>query len=251
MLRLGKVISKKSSTVIHIYQFDLQHMEWTTVPSDVEFVIEIEHFASGGFRKAFKAKSLTKGYTDTTWVVKRYLDKALQDIEATGQTPEEHTRKVVQGHTLAMNFARQLQERVTQEHLDVEYGPVFEYRKIFMGKTDIDEFVTVEEYIEGDFIKYINNNGELCGEDSEIRKKAESLAHFSYEKSKGRLMLLDIQGSDHTLYDPEFASRQMMDDAGNVQFCTGNLSMAAIDNFFSNHSCNMFCTILNLKVKSK
>lgn len=74
---------------------------------------------------------------------------------------------------LAMNFARQLQEKVTQEHLDEEYGPVFEYRKIFMGKTH-DEFVTVEGFVEGDFVKYINNNGELCSEVSEIRKKAES-----------------------------------------------------------------------------
>lgn len=193
---------------------------------------------------------MTKGYTSLTWVVKRYLDKALQDIQDTEQTPEEHTRKVVQGHTLAFNFARQLRERLIQEQVDGEYGQVLEYRKIFMGKTDIDEFVTVEEYIEGDFVKYINNNGQLCGKDSEIRNKAESLAHFSYEKSKGKLMLLDIQGSGHTLYDPEIASRQIMDENGKVQFCTGNLSMAAIDNFFSNHSCNKFCTLLKLKEKS-
>ena len=45
-------------------------------------------------------------------------------------------------------------------------------------------------------------------------------------------MLLDIQGSGHTFYDPEIASRQIMDEHGKVQFCTGNLSIAAIDNFF-------------------
>ncbi|XP_022803591.1 transient receptor potential cation channel subfamily M member 6-like [Stylophora pistillata] len=153
---------------------------------------------------------------------------ALQDIQDTEQTPEEHTRKVVQGHTLAFNFARQLRERVIQEQVDGEYGQVLEYRKIFMGKTDIDEFLTVEEYTEGDFVKYISNNDQLCGKDSEISNKAEA----NHKKSKGKLMLLDIQGSGHTFYDPEIASRQIMDEHGKVQFCTGNLSIAAIDNFF-------------------
>lgn len=76
-----------------------------------------------------------------------------------------------------------------------------------MGKTDIDEFVTIEEFIDGDFIKYINNTSSLCGEESEFRKKAESLVHFNYDKSKGRLMLMDLQGAEYSLYDPEIASR--------------------------------------------
>ncbi|PFX17367.1 hypothetical protein AWC38_SpisGene18303 [Stylophora pistillata] len=104
---------------------------------------------------------------------------ALQDIQDTEQTPEEHTRKVVQGHTLAFNFARQLRERVIQEQVDGEYGQVLEYRKIFMGKTDIDEFLTVEEYTEGDFVKYISNNDQLCGKDSEISNKAEGAIEVS------------------------------------------------------------------------
>lgn len=35
--------------------------------------------------------------------------------------------------------------------------------KVFMDKTDVGEFVSVEEFIEGGFTKYLTNNGELCG----------------------------------------------------------------------------------------
>ena len=77
-----------------------------------------------------------------------------------------------------------------------------------MGKMEGGEFVTIEEFIEGGFTKYINNNGELSVNDSEILKKAESLAHFSYERSEKELMILDMQGSaGYHLFDPEIASK--------------------------------------------
>lgn len=44
----------------------------------------------------------------------------------------------------------------------MEFGLIFEYKKVFMGKINSREFVLIEEYIDGDFIKYINNNGEVC-----------------------------------------------------------------------------------------
>lgn len=87
-----------------------------------------------------------------------------------------------------------------------------------MGNTHIEEFLTIEEFIEGDFIKYINNTGNLCGEESDLRKKAESQALFSYDKSIGRLTLIDLQGADYSLYDPEIGSREHLDEKGNVWF---------------------------------
>ena len=63
-----------------------------------------------------------------------------------------------------------------------------------------DEWVTGEEYIDGEFTKYLNNTGKPCDRDSDIWKKCESLAHFSYERSSGNLMVVDMQGSGHTLF---------------------------------------------------
>ena len=66
MPKLGKVISKKSSTVISIYKFDFEHMQWSDVPMEAEFFVAESPFASGGFRRAFKATSITEGFKEVT-----------------------------------------------------------------------------------------------------------------------------------------------------------------------------------------
>ena len=38
------------------------------------------------------------------------------------------------------------------------------YNKIFLGKLESDEYVTVEELVEGSFVKHINNNEHICGD---------------------------------------------------------------------------------------
>ncbi len=44
-------------------------------------------------------------------------------------------------------------------------------------------------------------------------------------------MVVDIQGSGYTLYNPEIASKEAHDEKGNHLFCSGNLSHQAIDGF--------------------
>ena len=113
------------------------------------------------------------------------------------------------------------------------------------------EVVTVEKFIEGDFIKYVNNTGERCVDDNLIADKAEAFCHYSYEKSEGKLMVVDIQGSNYILYDPEIASKEAYDEKGNHLFCSVNLSGKAIDGFFKSHNCNKFCKLLKLSLKPK
>ena len=114
-----------------------------------------------------------------------------------------------------------------------------------MGK--MDEYITVEEFINGEFVKYLNNTGELCTEaNDEHGQKAECLAHFSFVKPEKKLMLVDIQGSGANLYDPEVASLELQDD-GEILFCAGNLSKMAIDTFIAFHVCNQYCKLLELQ----
>ena len=62
--------------------FDMSVMARTGRPTTVDFSIEPEPFGIGGFRKAFKATSNDRGFNGSTWVVKRYLEKAAVDIIA-------------------------------------------------------------------------------------------------------------------------------------------------------------------------
>lgn len=177
--------------------------------------------------------------------MKKYLPEALKIIEETGQTVEIHTKKVVQMHTLAKNFADQLALKVQKDDL-LEFGQALQYGKLYFGKElDNGEFVTVEEYIDGNFVKYLNNNGMVCVKTSALSEKAECLAHFSYEKSSHKLMVLDIQGTGHKLYDPEIASSELLEN-DEFLFCTGNLSQTAIDTFIGSHRCSIYCKSLGL-----
>ena len=78
----------------------------------------------------------------------------------------------------------QLEDKIKKESI-TSFGDVFKYRMIYFGKTDQEECVTIEEFIDGTFTKYINNNGLLCVDGSDaLGQKAECLIHFSYEKSE-------------------------------------------------------------------
>ena len=244
MLKLGTQLEKKFVT-IKIYKFDLKYLEWSLIPCEAEFVVSEKPFANGGFREAYKATSITEGFKDETWVVKKYTDHTKELLKEMKQTEEEHAQKSVQMHYLARNLACQLKEKVKKENL-TEFGEVFEFNKVFMGKMGSGEVVTLEEYISGKFVKYINNTGDKCEKDNIIADKAEAFSHFTYEKSEKKFIVLDVQGSGHTLYDPEIASEQLVDDDGNYQFCSGNLSTVAIERFFRNHKCNKYCVLLKL-----
>ena len=78
-------------------------------------------------------------------MVKRYLEKASEDIIVIGQTLEEHTKKVVQMHYLARNFAAKLKEELIASDNEILFGETMSYKKIYMGTID-GEYVTVEEF---------------------------------------------------------------------------------------------------------
>ena len=121
MLKLGNQI-KRTTTATEIYNFDFQAMAWSASPVLVDFNMEEIAFGAGGFREAFKATSKHKEYSYTTWVVKNYIDKSLEDMRTLGQTPEQHTKKSVQLHYLARNFAAQLHTDLENEDNLILFG---------------------------------------------------------------------------------------------------------------------------------
>ena len=251
MMKLGKVVNEKSTERMELFKFDLADMAWSSQPFIAEFSIASEPFGKGGFREAFKATSKTPTFQVQQWVITKYLKSAVDIIKETKQTTQQHTKKVVQMHMLARNFTQKLEQELKQGNNLELYGETLTYHKIYMGRihgqSSEEEWVTIEEYIDGEFTKYVNNTGIPCRVDSDVRKKCESLAHFSYERSGENLMVVDMQGSGHSLFDPEIASKEMV-DGEEVLFSTGNLSLTAINNFIEHHTeCNLYCTLLGLK----
>jgi hypothetical protein len=58
-------------------------------------------------------------------------------------------------------------------------------------------------------------------------------------------MVLDIQGCNNILFDPEIASQEIKEEEEYL-FCTGNLSAGAINIFISTHKYRRYCDLLNL-----
>ena len=158
-------------------------------------------------------------------------------------------------HLLARNFASQLEQKIAQEDMSDMFGKCLAYKKMCYGEISVGEgktrYVTVEEFVDGHFRKCTNDNGDKCFDDADaIGQKAECLAHFSYEKSERKLLLVDIQGCGYCLFDPEIASADLYSADGDdrqILYCAGNLSTRAIDKFVATHKCNALCGVLGLE----
>ena len=176
----------------------------------------------------------------------------VNEILKKGETFESLASKAIQTHMLALNFTSQLQMFISNT-CAAEFGKTFVYEKAYLGIIDGEEIehVMVEPFISGEFKKYLNNNGSPIREDPkdlELVQKAVCLAHYTYEKSGEKLLLLDIQGSNYVLYDPEIATKDnAIDESCGLRFCMGNLSVQAFSTFMSLHICNKYCKMVGLK----
>ena len=240
MLKLGKIIQPTEEIVtLYIEEFKIRDKTWAQ-PFEVTLSISKQKFASGGCRDAYIATPIS-GLQPGKYVLKKIREEKVGEIKQLFKSIEEHTRKAVQMNALVRNFAKTLASEAP-----IEYGHVLNYTNVYFGRL-YSEFVTLENYIEGEFQKYVNNTGEVCGS-CEVTLKAESFCHYTYEKSGQQLMVLDIQGVDHSLFDPEVASSTLIDEIDRtIFFCCGNLSTDAIDRFKVEHVCNKFCLMLKLK----
>ena len=239
MLQIGKLIQPTVEIVtVKLEEFKLSEKSWGQ-PFEVTLSLSKEKFASGSFRDAYLTEPLS-GISSGKYVLKRFKADQLEEIKKLFKSIEEHTRKVVQMNALSRNFAI-----MQANEAPVEYGPPLCYTKVYFGKL-YGECITVENYLEGEFQKYINNTGDVFG-DSELTMKAEAFSHFTYQKSGQQLMVVDIQGVGHQLFDPEIATSTLMDDDMSIFFCCGNLSTQAITKFKAVHVCNKFCNMLELK----
>lgn len=239
------------SSILTLEMYEIAEKSWKKM-SPTEFQIDNKHFAEGGFRRAYMAMTNDKKFSSSKkWVVKMSKDEVSDAIEINlGLSIEDHTRKQVQLHSAARSIAQSFAARAP-----TSFGELFRYKKIYYSKVE-DTPVTVEEFIPGKFEKYINNDGKISShyksrspttvlEDNVIVDKAESLVHFSYIYTKEEMMLLDIQGFGYDLCDPEIATTRLKDD-DELNFCAGNLSTTAIQEFLDLHTCNQFCKLLKL-----
>ena len=104
----------------------------------------------------------------------------------------------------------------------------------------LNEYVIVEDYIPGEFKKWLNNYGYVSDEVS-FAISMPAFAHWSWWYTNGEKMIADLQGvrsnKAYTLTDPVLMSGSVN---GRRYGCT-DTGVEGIAMFFLNHQCNSFC----------
>ncbi|XP_066492354.1 transient receptor potential cation channel subfamily M member 7 [Tiliqua scincoides] len=107
------------------------------------------------------------------------------------------------------------------------------------------QWFAVEECMTGEFRKYNNNNGDEIIPTNMLEEIMLAFSHWTYEYTRGELLVLDLQGVGENLTDPSVikAGEKRSSD---MVFGPANLGEDAIRNFRAKHHCNSCCRKLKL-----
>lgn len=113
------------------------------------------------------------------------------------------------------------------------------------GDSAGSECMSLEPYIDGDYVKYNNNcsyvNEELV--DDTFNQAAQAFSHFTFERSWGKFLVCDLQGVGHVLTDPAIHTA----DRQRFKLADTNLGQDGFKFFFTTHVCNDICKQLELE----
>ena len=162
-------------------------------------------------------------------------------IERAKTAQEQKKNCLIDIETLAISnyYAKKFNENefVTKKIFFVKTF-LFKLTKPFNGIS----YLTVEQAIDGEFVKYNNNFGFV----QKDCVTAQAFTHFSFAASEGQLMITDLQGAkvnkggQYLLTDPAIHHTES-EDLG-----SSNLGSTGFEKFFESHRCNTICNKLSI-----
>ncbi|XP_072618732.1 transient receptor potential cation channel subfamily M member 6 isoform X1 [Vulpes vulpes] len=201
----------------------------------------------GGLRKAMRVIS-TWSEDDVlkpgqVFIVKSFLPEVVQSWH-----------KIFQESTVLHLCLREIQQQRAAQKLiytfnqvkpqNIPYTPRFlEVFLIYCHSAN--QWLTIEKYMTGDFRKYNNNNGDEIAPSNTLEELMLAFSHWTYEYTRGELLVLDLQGVGENLTDPSVIKPEDKQSRGMV-FGPANLGEDAIRNFIAKHRCNSCCRKLKL-----
>ncbi|KAM4049331.1 LOW QUALITY PROTEIN: transient receptor potential cation channel subfamily M member 6 [Anomaloglossus baeobatrachus] len=201
----------------------------------------------GGLRRALKVVC--------TWSEHDVLDPGeifivksfLPDVVQTWQ-------KVFRGDTVLQLCLREIQQQRAAQKLIFTFNQMkphsipytLRFLEVFLIYChSANQWLTIEKYMTGEFQKYNNNNGDEIAPSSLLEEALLSFSHWTYEYTKGELLVLDLQGVGENLTDPSVIKPEDKQSRGMV-FGPANLGEDALTNYVSKHCCNSCCRKLKL-----
>ncbi|KAM9313268.1 transient receptor potential cation channel subfamily M member 7 [Gastrophryne carolinensis] len=107
------------------------------------------------------------------------------------------------------------------------------------------QWFAIEECMNGEFRKYNNNNGDEIIPTNMLEETMLAFSHWTFEYTRGELLVLDLQGVGENLTDPSVI-KSGEKRSSDMVFGPANLGDDAIKNFRAKHHCNSCCRKLKL-----
>ena len=195
---------------------------------------ESQPFAEGRFRYAYMGTWQTPEKLGQKCVIKKRKDMcAWQATDlAIPVNIQEEAQKLARGFNEAL--------RPTCSH-PISFTEVKVHivnRQPYSSGPRLNEYVTAEDFIPGNFVKWCNNYGFISQEAKTIAILMPAFMHWSWVHTRGQRMVADLQGvrrdDGYTLTDPAILSIDGTYGATD----TGIEGMAM---FFLHHECNSIC----------
>ena len=193
-------------------------------------------FGHGSFRAARYAR--TESSTNR-FVVKSYIEGGV----GIAQQVED-----MRMQALCKAFALEFNGLVGQQpSLDFVVTTVLQSEP---GTTLEGDYISLEPFIEGSYVKFNNNSGWVKADDegddessNQINHAAQAFSHFTFERSWGSFLAVDLQGLGRVLTDPAIHTS----DPDRFKLCDCNMNSDGFKFFFATHDCNEVCRELKLE----
>ena len=216
------------------HDYDAETGQWRS--SEVMVKMEGAPFANGAMRECFRLKKMSTHnasyFFQQNWahcgnyVAKRYFDPA-----AAGRA------------VLFDDVQMQMESKLWGARFDA-LGPP---KQIDFLQAFVLEFTSragsplfaCEKFVEGEYVKHNTNSGWVEAEHH--RATPQVFSHFTFEASRGRLMIVDMQGVDDLYTDPQFHTWDGVGYGGE-----GNLAVKGMAMFFATYATPALATSLGL-----
>ncbi|CAG8577451.1 15465_t:CDS:1 [Cetraspora pellucida] len=198
---------------------------------NISFKLAPQPFSVGAERYAFFALDAKLGQ-DKKLVIKKY-----HDIKASSM---EQYLESVEIFSIAYFLSNKF--NIAAKRVGVNKKVTFIDVKVLCDKTDFNTYYTVEKYINDIEFKRFNVNSGII---TEFHSILEAFAHFTYQYTKGYLVVYDLQGGN--LHDEFLLTDPAIHCIDLLRFGTTNLGKNGIQKcFLANHKCNNICKKLKL-----
>uniref|UniRef100_A0A3Q0SN19 non-specific serine/threonine protein kinase n=1 Tax=Amphilophus citrinellus TaxID=61819 RepID=A0A3Q0SN19_AMPCI len=211
----------------------------------IEFLSKEE--MGGGLRRALKVLCTWSEYDilkpGHLYIVKSFLPEVVQTWQS-----------IYKEETVLHLCLREIQQQRAAQKLTfafnqirpktIPYSPRF-LEVYLLYCHSAGQWFAIEECITGEFRKFNNNNGDEIVPTNLLEETMLAFSHWTYEYTRGELLVLDLQGVGEILTDPSVI-KSGEKGSYDMIFGPANLGDDAIRNFRAKHHCNSCCRKLKL-----